>query len=82
MWAKLKASCMHSATVAWSYVLLAWSAALENIDSIADAIGDPNLDQQVKGFLGDAKLIARYTAIVAVITLAARLRSKVKAKKG
>ena len=75
IWRKLKAACLHSLTMAWSYCLVAIGAVLQAIDSMADALGDPELKNQISAAIGDSKTVGRILLGVAVITMIARLRS-------
>ena len=75
IWTKLKAFCLNSLTVAWSYCLACIGAAFQAIDTVADALGDPNLKDQLSAAIGDTKIVGRILLGVAVITLIARIRS-------
>ncbi len=74
-WTKFKALCLHSLTVAWSYLLACVGAMFQGIDAIADALGDPNLKDQITAAIGDTKTVGRILLGVAVVTMIARLRS-------
>jgi hypothetical protein len=75
MWAKLKASCLHSLTIAWGYVLAITGAALSLVDNIGDALGDPSFKDQISAAVGDAKSAGRILLGISVITILARLRT-------
>jgi len=75
MWARIKACCLNSLTIAWSYCLALAGAAMQGIDSIADALGDPNLKDQISASIGDARVTGRVLLAISVITIVARLRS-------
>ncbi len=79
MWGKVKASCLNSLTVAWGYFLAVAGAGMQAIDSIADALGDPNLRQEISDAIGDTKTVGRILLGVSIITILARLRSLRKA---
>ena len=79
MLAKIKASCLHSLTIAWSYVLALVGGAMSVIDNIGDALGDPNLKDQVSAAIGDTRIAARVLLGISIITILARLRSLRKA---
>jgi hypothetical protein len=79
MWEKLKAFCLHSLTVAWSYCLAAGGAALQAIDTVSDALGDPSLKDQIAAAIGDPRVTGRIMLVISVVTLLARLRSLKKA---
>ena len=59
MLAKIKASCLHSLTIAWGCVLALVGGAMSVIDNIGDALGDPNLKDQVSAAIGDTRIAAR-----------------------
>jgi hypothetical protein len=75
MFAKVKAFCLNSLTVAWGYALAFAGALMQGIDSIADVLGDPNLKDQVTAAIGDAKTAGRILLGISVVTIVARLRS-------
>jgi hypothetical protein len=66
----------RSATVAWSYILLAAGTVFNQLDTVAAAVGDPDLKTQVSSFFSaDAKTLSYFLMGTALVTLAARLRS-------
>jgi len=75
MWARIKAGCLHSLTMAWGYCLACVGAVMQAIDTIADALGDPNLRDQISAAIGDAKTVGRILLAVSIVTIIARLRS-------
>ncbi len=75
---RLWAMCFHSATIAWSYILGVVGGIFDNIDAVASAMGDPNLNQQINAVVGDAKLIGKWLLTVAIVNVIARARSMVK----
>jgi hypothetical protein len=75
MWAKLKALCLHSATIAWSYALLAAGAGLQLIDAAGDALGDPGIKDQISNAIGDARTVGRILLGISVINIVARIRT-------
>jgi hypothetical protein len=79
MWAKIKKFCFHSLTMAWGYSLAIAGAAMQGVDTLADALGDPNLRDQISAAVGDAKTVGRILLGVSVVTLVARLRTARKA---
>ncbi|WP_024514605.1 hypothetical protein [Bradyrhizobium sp. Tv2a-2] len=79
MLGKFKAVCLHSLTVAWSYVLAIAGGAMNAIDSIGNALGDPNLRDQINNAIGDARVAGRILLGISIITILARLRSLRKA---
>lgn len=80
-WAKIKAACFGSVTMAWSYLLDLGGTFLQNVDSLAAVLGDPNLNQQIASVVGDAKLLGKWLLAVGIITATARLKSLVLSKK-
>jgi hypothetical protein len=75
MWAKIKAACLHSLTVAWSYVLFLAGSVMSLIDTLASVLGDPSLKDQISAAVGDAKTTGRILLSISVITLLSRLRT-------
>lgn len=75
-WATVWAICGKSVTILWSYVIAAIGAAVQIIDPIAGALGDPDLKAQITGYLSANPKALGYFAIgVSVVTILARLRS-------
>lgn len=75
-WQKVWAVCGKSMTMAWSYLLMGIGALLNQLDSIAATMGDPNFKQQVADFLhSDPKYLGYFAMLVSAVTIAARLRS-------
>jgi hypothetical protein len=79
MWAKINAFCLNSLTIAWGYVVAFAGLLLQGLDSVADALGDPNLKDQISAAIGDTKTVGRILLGVSVLTIVARLRSLRKA---
>ncbi|WKA31615.1 hypothetical protein [Bradyrhizobium roseum] len=76
VWQKVWAVCGKSLTVAWSYLVLAASTVLSQIDLLAATLGDPNFKEQVTGVIGtDPKVLGYFAMVVSTVTIAARLRS-------
>jgi hypothetical protein len=75
MWGNIKASCLHSLTIAWGYLLALLGGAMSLIDNIADAIGDPNLKDQISAAVGDARTTGRILLGRSIVTIMARLRT-------
>jgi hypothetical protein len=75
MWGKVKAACLNSLTIAWGYVLACAGAIMQGIDTLADALGDPNLKDQISAAIGDARTAGRVLLGISVVTIVARLRS-------
>jgi hypothetical protein len=79
MWTRIKACCLNSLTIAWGYCLAFAGAAMQAIDNIADALGDPALRDQMSAAIGDTRTVGRILLGVSIITIIARLRSLRKA---
>jgi hypothetical protein len=79
MWARIKGCCLHSLTVAWGYCLAIAGAFMQAVDTVSDALGDPNLRDQISAAIGDAKIVGRILLGISVMTIIARLRSLRKA---
>jgi phage terminase large subunit len=48
---------------------------MQGLDSIADALGDPNLKDQISASIGDTRTAGRVLLGISVVTIIARLRS-------
>jgi len=79
MFARLKAICLHSLTIAWGYVLAIAAGAMTAVDNISDALGDPGLRDQINNAIGDTRVAGRILLGISIITILARLRSLRKA---
>lgn len=75
MWAKIKDWSLNSLTIAWGYFLSFVGAILQLVDTVGDALGDPNLKDQISSAIGDPKTVGRLLLGVSVITIIARMRS-------
>lgn len=75
-WAKVWAICGKSLTMAWAYLLGAIGTMLNQLDTIAATLGDPNFKAQVEQFLhADPKYLGYFAMVVSAFTIAARLKS-------
>ena len=72
---KVKAFCLNSLTVAWGYCLAFAGVMMQGLDTVTDALGDPNLKDQISASIGDAKLAGRVLLGISIVTIVARLRS-------
>jgi hypothetical protein len=79
MWTRIKACCLNSLTIAWGYCLALAGAMMQAVDTIADALGDPALRDQISAAIGDARMVGRILLGISVLTILARLRSLRKA---
>ena len=75
MLARLKAVCLHSVTIAWSYCVALAGALASIIDDLADALGDPGVKDQISSAIGDVKTTGRIMLVISVVTIIARLRT-------
>lgn len=79
MFARIRAVCLHSLTIAWSYCVALFGAAISAADQVADALGDPGLKDQISAAVGDARTTGRILLVISVVTIIARLRTLRKA---
>jgi hypothetical protein len=79
MFVRVKTACLHSLTIAWGYVLAITGGVMTAIDNIGDALGDPNLRDQINNAIGDTKTAGRILLGISLVTILARLRSLRKA---
>ena len=75
MLARLKAICLNSMTIAWSYCIALAGALASIIDDLADALGDPGVKDQISAAIGDVKTTGRIMLAISVVTIIARLRT-------
>lgn len=76
---RIKAFCLHSLTIAWGYLLAVVGGLMSIIDNVGDALGDPNLKDQISAAIGDTRIAGRVLLGISIITILARLRSLRKA---
>jgi hypothetical protein len=75
MFARIKAFCLQSLTIAWGYCLALAGTAISFIDNIGDELGDPNLKDQIGAAIGNTKIAGRILLGISIVTILARLRS-------
>jgi len=75
MLVKIKALCLNSLTIAWSYLLAFLGLMLQLLDAVGDVLGDPAIKDQVSVAIGNPTWAGRVLVMISIITLAARLRS-------
>jgi len=75
MFTKIKAACLHSMTIAWSYCIALAGALASIIDDLADALGDPGVKDQISSAIGDVTMTGRIMLVISVVTIIARLRT-------
>lgn len=75
-WAKVWAVCGKSVTLAFAYFVQFVGWALQLIDPIASALGDPDLRYQITETLqANPKILGYVLMAISAVTVAARLRS-------
>ncbi len=75
-WAKVWALCGKSVTLAFSYFVQFVGWALQLIDPIATALGDPDLRYQItEGLQANPKVLGYILMAISALTITARLRS-------
>ena len=79
MWARIKACCLSSLTVAWGYCLAFIGTAMQAAETLSDMLGDPDFKDQLSAAIGDTKTAGRILVAVSIVTIIARLRSLRKA---
>jgi hypothetical protein len=75
MFARIKAACLHSMTIAWSYCIALAGALASIIDDLADAMGDPSVKDQINSAIGDVTTTGRIMLAISIVTIIARLRT-------
>jgi hypothetical protein len=75
MWVRLKACCLNSLTIAWSYCLGVAGAVMQAVDAVSDAMGDPALKDQISMAVGDPRIVGRILLGISIVNILARLRS-------
>jgi hypothetical protein len=75
MWVRIKAWCLNSLTIAWSYSLGIAGAAMQAVDAVSVALGDPTLKDQISAAIGDPRIVGRILLGISIVTILARLRS-------
>lgn len=75
MLVRIKAACLHSMTIAWSYCIALAGALASVIDDLADALGDPGVKDQISVAVGDVTTTGRIMLVISVVTIIARLRT-------
>ncbi len=79
MWARIKALCLHSTTIAWSYVLAAVGGILQVSDAGADVFNDQGFKDTIHTLIGDPLTFGRILLGISIINIIARLRTLRKA---
>jgi|HubBroStandDraft_6_1064221.scaffolds.fasta_scaffold753014_3 hypothetical protein len=69
-WRKIKEYCLHSLTMAWSYFLLAFGVFGQLLLEVPDVAASAGL-----GAIIPPAWLPKYTILIAVLTMCARLRS-------
>lgn len=72
----MKRLCFNSLTMAWGYFLAIAGFAIQIIEAVGDALGDPAIKDQLTAALGgDPKTVGRVLLGVSIVTILARMRS-------
>ncbi len=79
MWARIKAFCLNSLTIAWSYLLAVVGAVLQAIEPIMDMVGSQDFKSQLSAAIGDAQLVGRIILAISIVNIFVRMRSLRKA---
>jgi hypothetical protein len=78
-WAKVWALCGRSATFAFAGFVQLVGWALQSIDPLAKALGDPDMQAQITAHLqANPKVLGYVMIAISVITVMARLRTYAK----
>lgn len=75
MWEKVKSFCLHSTTIAWSYVLALVGFAFQFLDMYGDAINDSTVKETIHSWIGDGPIFGRILLVISIINVLARLRT-------
>ncbi len=75
MWQALKAACLHSTTIAWSYFVAFAGIVLQGLDFLPDILNDSNLQSTIHNELGNEILWGRILLGIAIVNVLARLRT-------
>lgn len=75
MWQGIKAACLNSVTIAWSYILAVAGAVMQLMDNVLDIINDPSLKDAIHGMVGDTKMWGMIILGISIINIMARMRS-------
>jgi hypothetical protein len=75
MWDRVKAACLHSMTIAWSYTIALVGLVMQGMDSILDILNDQAFKDNLHAMIGDAQTFGRIMLGISVINIIARLRT-------
>ena len=75
MWIRLKAACLDSATIAWSYFIAFVGILLQLVDASSDVFNDQGFKDTVHSLIGDTQTFGRILLGISVINIIARLRT-------
>lgn len=75
MLTKIKALCLNSTTIAWSYLLALVGGMLQVVDVVGDILGDPSIKEEVSAAVGDPTWSGRVLLAISIVTALARLRT-------
>lgn len=75
-WQKASALAWHKASVAWSYLLFVLGWLVNQLDSVAALVGDPDFREQIANALGaDPKLLSYVMIGVSVLIFVNRMKA-------
>jgi len=75
VWQALKAACLHSTTIAWSYFVAFAGLVLQGLDFLPDILNDSNLQNTIHTQFGNEVLWGRILLGIAIVNVVARLRT-------
>lgn len=74
VWERLLAASQNSATILWSKLVAAIGALVAGLDFVADYLDAPDVKSTLQGMV-NPKYVGGFVLAVALITIAARMRS-------
>jgi hypothetical protein len=75
MWDRVKAFCLNSTTIAWSYFIAFVGALAQGLDSILDILNDQAMKDNLHSLIGDTKTFGQIMLGISIVNIIARLRS-------
>jgi hypothetical protein len=73
-WQRLLAGARSSATILWAKFCLILAGLVGNLDTLADALGQPEMKQYIADALGNPKAVAIVMLVISTVSFLARLR--------
>lgn len=74
-WSRLVSAAQDSATVLWAKFCAGLAIVIANLDSIANALGDPSAATFVNTWLSNPKAVAAVMLGISIVTIVARKRT-------